>query len=69
MAGVACGGLYCVWFGKMSKVIGMTIRKSVVVQLLFWDSIPICSFIFLNAVETCFCCLFRGRKPWIVVVA
>ena len=37
--------------GKIAEVIGMTIHKGIVVSFLpclvaFWDSIPMCSFIF-----------------------
>ena len=53
---------------KMAKDIGMTIRKGIVVPFLpclvaFWDSIPICSFIFLNVffvtlyISTCSLCI------------
>ena len=43
----------CIEVGKMAKDIGMTIRKGIGVSFLpclvaFGDSIPICSFIFLN---------------------
>ena len=51
MAGVACRGLVCVCvrLEKWQKIIGMTIRKSIVSFLpcLVAFFFPICSFIFL----------------------
>ena len=57
----------CVEVGKMAKDIGMTIRKGIVLPFLpclvaFWDSVPICSFIFFNVFLLLVSVVFCGEK-------
>ena len=59
-----------VWLEKMEKDVGTAIRKSIVVSflpcwLLFGDSIPTWSLIFLNVFfVTCFCRFLVGGETF-----
>ena len=57
----------------LSKDVGMVIRKSIAVQFLpclvtFWDSIPTCSFIFLNVFPELVSAFFGGERRVCTVV-